>query len=337
MGKRTIKGGITLEYLKRFPRTNTKTLADLMYRENPEVWISREAARSSIRYYRGANGQEHRERIKRSAESEHLREPVAPGNPFGDIPDPIEPGESEPVRLKAKKTLIIADAHIPYHDKGALMTALERGYNEGVDAVIINGDFADFFSISSWQTDPRKRNLAHELQAIKGTLRIIREGFPGKQIWYKIGNHEERWESYLFAKAPELLGIEEFELAKILGCKDFNIRMFGRKQHIRLGDLNVVHGHEFGQSAYSPVNAARGYHLRALASTIGGHFHHTSEHIWKDINGLIQGTWSLGCLCDLKPDYRPHNKWNHGFAIVSQEDDAFYGVRNYKIIGGRVI
>jgi hypothetical protein len=68
-----------------------------------------------------------------------------------------------------------------------------------------------------------------------------------------------------------------------------------------------------------------------------GHFHKTSENI--EATGLqkkLTNNWSLGCLCDLSPDYAITNRWNHGFATVEINHSDDYFVANHKIIDGRV-
>jgi hypothetical protein len=44
--------------------------------------------------------------------------------------------------------------------------------------------------------------------------------------------------------------------------------------------------------------------------------------------------YSLGCLCNLTPEYAPVNKWTHGFAIV--ELGKGYSVANHIIDRGTV-
>ena len=105
----------------------------------------------------------------------------------------------------------------------------------------------------------------------------------------------------------------------------------------RLGKLPVYHGHELPQGMSSPVNPARGLWMRVQESLICGHWHRTSEHT--ESTGLekrLSSCWSLGCLCDLSPDYAIVNRWNHGFAVVDVEADGNYEVHNHKIIKGKV-
>ena len=98
----------------------------------------------------------------------------------------------------------------------------------------------------------------------------------------------------------------------------------------------MIHGHEFGQSIFSPVNIARGLFLRGKVSALQGHHHMTSEHTETDMNRNITTTFSVGCLCELFPGYLPINRWNHGFAICDLDGDRFH-VRNYRIHKGEVL
>jgi hypothetical protein len=66
------------------------------------------------------------------------------------------------------------------------------------------------------------------------------------------------------------------------------------------------------------------------------HFHQTSEHTEPTISGEIITCWSVGCLCNLHPEYMPLNKWNHGFAEIYNED-GFFNVKNRKIINYKLL
>jgi predicted phosphodiesterase len=232
--------------------------------------------------------------------------------------------------------LVLADIHLPYHDRDALLLALKYGLDRKADTILLNGDTADFFAVSHWERDPRKRDLPGEIAAVRTFLEALREGFPKARIIFKLGNHEERWERYLFAKAPEVVGLDIFELGKILEFDDLGIEEVRDMRPIRLGKLNVIHGHEYRFALSNPVNPARGFYLRAKTHVLGAHLHQSSQHTEKSLEGLVIGTWSTGCLCGLHPDYRPLNNWSHGFAFVEVVKDGGFHVANPRIIGGNI-
>jgi hypothetical protein len=67
-----------------------------------------------------------------------------------------------------------------------------------------------------------------------------------------------------------------------------------------------------------------------IDTSLLGHHHRSSSHVeytWKHepIN-----CWSVGCLCDLSPEYARINKWNHGHAIVEVGSSGVFDVLNYK-------
>lgn len=145
-----------------------------------------------------------------------------------------------------------------------------------------------------------------------------------------------RWENFLKMSAPELLGISEFELSTLLRFGELGIVEIKDKQIAKAGKLNLMHGHEFGHSVFSPVNPARGLYMRAKENSIIGHHHQTSEHSEKNLTGDVVTTWSVGALCGMRPEYYPYNKWNLGFAIIETSDNGDFEVNNKRIIEGKV-
>jgi len=168
----------------------------------------------------------------------------------------------------------------------------------------------------------------------KEFMDILKKTFNAK-IYFKVGNHEERYFHFLWMKAHEIVGVEEFELENIIKSRAEGIEIIKDKRIMKAGDLNIIHGHEFGGSVFSPVNIARGLFLRGKVSAMQGHNHQSSSHSESNMNGEITTTWSLGCLCELHPAYLPINKWNHGFAIVDIDGKNFE-VRNKNIYKGQI-
>jgi len=224
------------------------------------------------------------------------------------------------------RALVLSDLHIPYHDRRAVIAAIDYGLQRDANMVLLNGDIIDFYALSFWQKDPRKRDAAKEIKLLRKFIGIIRETFPDADLVYKLGNHEDRWERYLVDKAPELLGIPEFDIQQVLGLADKEL--IRNYEPIGLGDLNVVHGHEYRFAISNPVNPARGLFLRAKAMALCGHFHQSSQHTERTVDGRNIATWSTGCLCDLHPAYRPINNWNHGFAFVTVHASGKFEVEN---------
>lgn len=301
-------------------------LARIMYKNNNLFFNNLEAARRALRYIEGKT-------MDSKGRRQRPKTPDRPYNPY-KLPESDE-RSWEPYYIEAKRVLVLSDIHVPYHSVDAITAVFDYAKDEKPDAILLNGDTIDFFQLSRFVKDPKQRSIAGELQAFKQLMEAITDTF-GCKIYYKLGNHCERYQHFLWMKANELEGVEEFKFENIIRARAEGIEVIGDKRIIKLGDLNVLHGHEFGGSIFSPVNIARGLFLRGKVSAMQGHNHQTSEHTESNMNGEITTTWSLGCLCELNPAYLPINKWNHGFALVDIDGQQFH-VRNKRIHKGKIL
>jgi hypothetical protein len=329
-----VGAGIVREYCSRFPKAPTRTITEMIYRDHPQVWPNKEAARSSVRCVRGSNGDKHRKKIPLDPD---LAQQPKSSDPFGRLPEPKKEWDAEwsAEQFGEGVYLLLQDIHIPYHDP-VLKIALEEGRRVNPTHIILNGDVCDFFSVSKWQNDPRQRDLPGEIRDTRQFLEVVREAFPKAEIVWNLGNHEERWERYLWCKAPEVAGVAEFSYESIFHTDQYGVRVSGEKRPLRLGKINVIHGHEYSFPISNPVNPARGLFLRAKTHAICGHFHQPSNHSERTLEQLTVGTWSIGCLCNLHPRYRPLNNWNHGFCWVEVDKEGTFQVHAKKIISGKV-
>lgn len=304
----------------------------MLYKENKKLFTSKDAAYQAIRTARGSHGNR-----KRKLATHEPTQFTADG--FGSLPEGKTHFDSEwgSVQIDGKcNALILADAHIPYHNRKSLLSSIDYGRRNGADLVILNGDTLDAFAVSFWEKDPRKRDFSGELKTIREFLGCLRKTFPKARIIYKIGNHEERYERYMRVKAPELLGLNEFKIESLLHLDKHGIELVSEMRPIRLGELNILHGHEYKFAISNPVNPARGLFLRTKAYALCGHFHQSSYHTDKTVEQKVIATWSTGCLCDLHPDYMPMNNWCHGFAFVEVGNDGKFNMQNKVIRNGAI-
>lgn len=285
--------------------------------------------RSVVRYIEGKKGKHLRGRVEKS---EFVMKEERSRNPY-QLPASDETNY-DPYILNYKKIGILCDIHAPYHSIDALSTAIEYCKNQKVDCALINGDLLDFHGLSRFVRDPKKKNFAQELHIGSEIIKII-GGILQCPVYLKIGNHEERYQHFLYTKASELAGVEDFELRNLL-AKRCEVTVIDDKRIIKAGGLNILHGHETGTSVISPVSIARGLYLRAKASSLCGHHHRTSEHTESNINQDIVTTFSVGCLSELHPAYLPINNWNHGVAVVEVDGKNFH-VTNRRIYNGKIL
>ncbi len=322
------------DLLTRFPDAATLTLAKLLYKENPGLWRDVERARGYLRSRRGNSGAVTRREI---VDKSHYRPPQKPGSPFASLPKQLSDYEGwSAVEFKGPlRVLLISDVHIPFYDKAATICALRYGRARRPDMVLLNGDIADHHGESDYITDPQSRDFPGEVEAVKDFLRVVRELFPKSRIVYKLGNHEERHVRYMRVKAPEFLGIPEFEFESVMGLSDNGIEIVKDNRPIKLGKLNVIHGHEYRFAISNPVSPARGLFLKGISNAVCGHFHQTSQHSKRSLEQKVITNWSTGCLSNLHPEWRPMNDWNHGFMIVDIDKGGAFEVNNMRIVDGK--
>lgn len=311
-----------------YPSAGNLTIAKLAMRDEPDSFPNIEAARACVRNIRGACGADHRRRA------------------IDQIPSAVfKPGKKRivgwaPYNVDGPaNVLVMSDLHVPYHSIDAIQQAISHAKKDRsklIDTVLLNGDLLDCHAISFWMTDPRERNFQEEITQCRAFLRTLRDNFPKARIIYKLGNHEERYEAYMIRKAPELLAVDQFAFDTLLKLDDLDIDLVDDKRIVRLGDLNVIHGHEYRFAISNPVNPARGLFLRGKAFAMCGHFHQSSYHTEKTMEESMIATWSIGCLCDLHPIYMPYNNWVHGFAVVEVERGGKFNVQHKVIRSGRI-
>lgn len=317
---------IVLAHLEEYPDVNSLTLAKIICAKYPDLVV--EKVRSSIRYYRGNKGTRNRNDIK-------LKQFMRAND--GNYNIKAVNISTQDFIFPHKKPLIISDIHLPYHDINAIEIALEKAYKDNVDSIYLNGDILDFYQVSRFTKEGGAMSIKEERDMFFEFIGWINENFD-VPIYFKAGNHEERLAKYINEKAPDLAQLPELSLSGFLKLDELDIQFVDGRQKAMMGKLIVVHGHEFGESIFSPVNPARGLFLRAKSTTLAGHNHQTSEHHENNLKNDSMACFSTGCLCQLTPNYRPfaYTKWNHGFAIVEIDEDESFEVSNYRIIDGKV-
>jgi len=331
MPKPTYKQVIAIEYCEKYINFSTRAIARLLIKDHP-LDFTESNARSMVQRLR--NESTGRKGVFESRDSKTKKQFMKRNF---ELPESdYQKTENFIIPKGQNNILILSDIHFPYQDNKALNLALEYGIENKVNAIYLNGDTLDMYHGSRFVKDRRKRDLASELEIGRNFLKQLQDVFKCP-IYFKIGNHEKRWEDYLRIQAPELLGIADFELETILRFREFGVTLVKDKQIAMAGKLPIMHGHEWQGGFAPPVNPARGLYMKAKQSCIIGHHHRTSEHTEKSLSGEVTTTWSTGCLCGLQPDYAPYNQYNHGFAHVQTDKDGTYYLKNIRIIDYKIV
>jgi predicted phosphodiesterase len=334
--KNSFKKQIVMPYIGKFQKTPSLSLARKIYQEHSADFKNVEEVRSFVRVYRGVSGKVSRKKI---IDKSNFIEPFKfAKNPYNLPRSYKEEAKVFTLPKDCNNVLVLSDLHIPYHDYQALNCAIKYGKENDINCIFINGDLMDFYQISRFTNRTRKRSVKAELEACKTFLGVLNREFPNIPIFFLQGNHDIRLEMYLATKAPELLDMEEFKLEILLEAEKYGMKVFDENTLVKMGKLNVTHGHLLIRGIIAPVNSARGAFLKAKASTLIGHVHKISTHSESTITGKVITCYSTGCLCELNPLYSPFgNNYTHGFCHVQIQPNGHYHVKNIQIIDGEII
>lgn len=107
------------------------------------------------------------------------------------------------------------------------------------EVIVILGDFADLYCISSFDKDPaRKLNLEWEINEVNTVLDTL-DNLKPKQKIFIAGNHEFRLDRFIKAKVPELYGTISTE--KSFRLKERNWTFVPYRKDYKLGKLYLTH------------------------------------------------------------------------------------------------
>ena len=251
----------------------------------------------------------------------------------------LEDGDSSELTwhvIDHKKVLVLSDIHFPYHDKHSLMLALRFGRQMDVDAIILNGDILDFYQLSKFTKNPKNKSVRAELDIFRFFLDQLKQRFPEATIYFKCGNHELRLEHWIKNHANQFDGL--LDLDQLIKFKDHGVVYLKDNVGIKIGKLNIIHGHEI-RATMGVVNIARTYYMKAQSNILFGHWHQSQEYITRTMDGTINGAWTNGCLSKLDASYTYGiNQWVNGFAYVELLDSTGnFRVSLKKIIGGEIV
>lgn len=250
----------------------------------------------------------------------------------------IEPGigkEYTSARLPdhLKKIGILSDIHVPFHSLEALTCAIKYLRDQQIDCLYLNGDTFDFYSISRHEKEKDLRDFPREIEMARNFLQKLRDIFPIIPIYFKAGNHENRFQRYLFSQAEEFAGLHELQFDKFFRMDHLKIEWVEDWQGMEMGDLLVCHGHELMAGGMNPSQTTFN---KTFCNTLIGHVHRTTSTTKKDGFKKFIHSYSTGCLTHLSPKYYPFAQHNHGFALV-EINDGKSKVSNLMIKDGKIV
>ena len=162
----TTKVNLCAEYREKYGwEMPTLKLARIVYNDNKLLFTNVERVRDILRGIEGKRGKSNR-RIIKQVENRPL-------NPY-NLPSSDET-IYEPFKINAQRLLVLSDIHIPYHSVNSLTIAFDWAKKQKPDAILLNGDTLDFFGLSRYAKDPKKRSFSSELESFKDFITILKK------------------------------------------------------------------------------------------------------------------------------------------------------------------
>ena len=232
-----------------------------------------------------------------------------------------------------KKVGVLSDIHVPYHSMSAITCAIKHLREQAIDCLILNGDIMDFYAISRHEKEKDLRDFTREIEMGRNFLQKIRDLFPLIPIYYKMGNHENRWQRYLNEQAEEFAQLHEMQFEQFFRLDKLAMTYVPDWQGIELYDLLILHGHELMAGGMNPSQSTFN---KTYCNTLIGHVHRTTSTTKKNGFKEFFHTYSAGCLTQLSPKYYPFAQHNNGFAVVDIEEGKTK-VSNIMIKDGKIV
>jgi len=255
------------------------------------------------------------------------------------------------VPLKALRVVVLNDLHIPFHDPAAVSLTEQLLALLTPDIIVLNGDIIDFFAISRYSKDPRRKlMLGEELQQTRRFLERWDKLFSPALWLFLEGNHEERMRQYLWQKAPELSSLEELHLAFLLGIHGKSHWKYLETANepspigmdiepvVRFPELLIMHGGRIRVGG-NTINIARSIFYRMLRNIVVGHWHRADSYIQLDYYGMARGCWVVPCLAYQRPHWDSGRIWGQGILVIEVNRDGFFkcDILNYIKVDGAIV
>jgi len=191
--------------------------------------------------------------------------------------------------------------------------------------IVIGGDYADFYNISSHAKDPRIfQLLVDEVEDVRKGLDQLDKLFPRAKKIYIEGNHENRLERHLTDNAPALFGLTSTEhLLDINRRPNWKFVRYSPNQSYKI--LN-----SYLRCKHTPLStSAKATATKALCSLAYFHIHTIEESHIVGLDGTNHVCFSVGWLGDKRYDkvfdyVKNHHQWQLGFGIVRVDPKTKY-------------
>lgn len=217
-----------------------------------------------------------------------------------------------PKKSRPEMHLVLSDQHIPFQDPDVEALSLDFIKFHKPDTIHLLGDIMDFYSLSRFDKDPSKiLCLQDDIDATVEYFERLRS-ITNVPIIYSQGNHEARYQRFLWSRAAELSNLQNMRFESLVKLDQFKIKWVTDRNPYKVGKLLFTHGDLVRKWSGA---TARGHYEKYGCSVIHGHTHRMGAFYHSTMSGTY-GAWENGCLCSLKPEYMIGPDWQNGWSVV---------------------
>lgn len=232
-----------------------------------------------------------------------------------------------------QQDLVLNDIHAPYEDPRAIKLVLNVAKELRIHNFIQTGDLIDLYSVSDHSKDKlRAKGLGEEIDYTNELLDSLDKiKIQGNKFFFS-GNHEWRFERYLMNRVPEIYGLEDFRVEKLLRLKDRGFICTPYRRFRKIGKIHYTH-----EVGYSGQQALIRNGAAFEASCITGHTHRLGVHVFGSATGVRHVSASFGWLgsndgAEYLHTSAKNRGWQLGFGIVSRESNGVSHVQAIPIV-----
>lgn len=215
-------------------------------------------------------------------------------------------------------TVVANDFHVPFHNENGVDSLFNFCEDFQPDNIVINGDFLDCFSVSSFPKRPGKPKLQNELDVGITLLEDLSSRCPTAKKYYLDGNHEKRLER-LITNNSGLFNLNALTITSLLELDRLNYEYHKYMDPIKIGNLAIVHGDSSSKhSAYTAKKMLLDYGFK---NVIVGHTHRLGQYFQTGFNGRKRAVENGGLFDKDQQDYCAIPNWQNGFCVVYQDEN----------------
>lgn len=217
------------------------------------------------------------------------------------------------------RIVVVSDMQVPLEDK-SLLDAIFHGFvpwfkpkGDAEYHLFLNGDVLDAFSLSRYldRVTPHF-TVGDEIEMVKAYLKSWGKKFTHRH--YVFGNHEARWDKYVYENAP---AVAEFvpRLQDVLGLDDLGYDFVPYLKHYDFEGFVITHGDTTVKHAAAKMMEQ--YHT----SGVSGHvnrpqsFTFASAATGEPVTWYCQGMTCRTDIGDVIKEWSRVMPWQQGFLI----------------------